>query len=100
MQGTVYDAEKVVFSKMADVSISTELEEILVGYARSLATSRDQVERSRVKASEVMVSLVPLARKSDRMRAVLGEEVVNALESERSVGIQLNLKRARDSLNE
>lgn len=100
VQDTVYDAEGKLFSRMVDVSMSVELEETLEGYVRSLRTSRDQVERSRLKASEVVTSLVPLACKSDRIRALLGQEITNALEDERSVGVQLSLKRAQKSLYE
>lgn len=98
MQDIVYDAEGKLFSRMTDVGMSVELEKILEGYVRSLRASRDQVERSRLKASEVVASLVPLARKSDRIKTLLGQEISNALDDERSVGVQLSLKRAQKSL--
>lgn len=98
VQDIVYDAEGKLFSRMTDVGMSVELEEILEGYVRSLRSSRDQVERSRLKASEVVASLVPLARKSDRIRALMGQEISNALDDERSAGVQLSLKRAQKLL--
>ena len=100
VQDVVYDAAGKLFSRMADVGMSVELEATLEGYVRSLRASRDQVERSRLKASGVVASLVPLARKSDRMRASLGQEISHALDDERSVEIQLSLKRAQESLYE
>ena len=96
---TIYDAEKGVFGKMAGVSMSDGLEETLIDYAESLSTSREQVERSRLKASEVITCLVPLARKSNRMKALLVQQMSDTIDNERSVSIQLSLKRARDSLN-
>ena len=98
VQDMVYDAEGKLFSRMTDVGMSVELEEILEGYVRSLRASRDQVERSRLKASEVVASLVPLARKSDRIKTLLGQDISKALDDERSVGVQLSLKRAQKSL--
>ena len=101
VQDAIYDAEERLFDKMANVSMTdNDLEGTLVDYAKSLATSHDQVERSRVKASKVFLSLVPLARNSDGMKTVLDQEISNAIDGERAASIQLSLKRARDSLRD
>lgn len=100
VQDAIYDAEKKAFGKMAGVDMDASLEETLIDYAKSLSTSRDQVERSRLKASEVVNSLALLARNSDRMKGLLDQQISDTINDERSVAVQLSLKRARDSLND
>ena len=99
VQEAIYEAEEGLFDKMKEVSMDAELEETLACYAKSLSNSHDQVERIRLKASEVMISLLPVARKSDRIRAVLSDGITNALAIERSLPIQINLKKAREGLS-
>ena len=99
VQDAIYDAEKKTFGKMVDSSITDTLAETVIDYAKSLSISRHQVERSRLKASEVMISLAPIAHDSKHMREVLGQEISNLMIDERSVVVQLSLKRAQDLLN-
>lgn len=100
MQDAIYDAEKQVFAKMVDSSMTDSLRETVIDYAKSLSTSRHQVERSRLKASEVMISLAPLAHNSKHMKEVLSQEISNLIIDERSVVVQLSLKRAQDLLTQ
>ena len=100
MQDAIYDAEKQMFGKMVDSDMTASLGDTVVDYAQSLSRSRHQVERSRLKASEVMISLAPLARNSKHMREVLIQRISNLMIDERSVVVQLSLKRAQDLLND
>ena len=87
-----------MFGKMVGSSMTDSLEETVIGYAKSLSISRHQVERSRLKASEVMISLAPLAHNSGHMREALSQEISKLMIDERSVVVQLSLKRAQDLL--
>ena len=100
MQDAIYDAEKQTFGKMVDSNMTDSLGETVVDYAQSLSRSRHQVERSRLKASEVMISLAPLAQNSKHMREVLMQVTSNLMMDERSVVVQLSLKRAQGLLND
>ena len=95
----IYEAEQGLFDKMVDVRMSNGLEETLIDYAESLGATQDQVERNRMKASEVMISLATLARKSDRVKAILNRQVSFAFKQERSAGIQVSLQRVHKLLN-
>ena len=99
VQATIYDEEVKLFGKMANIRMNNKLEESVVGYVKNLSTSRDLVERSRHKGSDVMVSMVPLARHSDRIRSALSQAIAQARVNERSVSIQRSLQGAFESLD-
>ena len=94
----MYDAEKRCFDRINEVQdevLPGPLESILVEYVKQLLGSSEQVEQTRLKASEAAVSMAGLARKGNSIKTVLREELGRARAQERSVPVQQSLERAR-----
>ena len=94
----VYDAEKKFFERLNGVqgeALSGPLESILIEYVKQLFGSSEQVEQTRLKASEAAVSVAPLVSKGDSIKTVFAEQLDTARAQERSVSVQQSLERAR-----
>lgn len=94
----IYDAQKKVFERLngvQDEALSAPLESILVEYVKQLFSSSEQVEQTRLKASEAAVSLASLMSKGKSIRTVFTAEVASARAQERSLSVQQSLDRAR-----
>lgn len=100
---SIYDAEKGLFERLEaqdQTSLTTPLEEVLVGYVKTMFTQHDCVEQTRMKAAEASMAMVPLACKSKRIALVLAHAIADARKEERSESIQHCLDRARKGLEE
>ena len=98
----IYDAEKKVFERLNGVqgeALAGPLETILIEYVKQLFGSSEQVEQTRLKASEAAVSVAPLASKGKRITTVFTEQLASARAQERSVSVQQSLDRARAALD-
>lgn len=94
----IYDAQKELFERLNGVQddrLSGPLEAILVEYVKQLFGSKEQVEQTRLKASEAAMAVAPMASKGVRIKAVLTEDLASARAQERSVTVQQSLERAR-----
>lgn len=95
----IYDADKELFERLEGVLDDTlpgPLEAILVGFVKELFSSKEeQVEQTRLKASEAAIAVAPMARRGMGMKAALREELARASADERSVSVQQSLDRAR-----
>lgn len=98
----IYDAEKKVFERLNGVqgeALPGPLETILIEYVKQLFGSSEQVEQTRLKASEAAVSVAPLVSKGKRITTVFTEQLASARAQERSVSVQQSLDRARAALD-
>lgn len=94
----MYDAQKELFERVngvQDDALSGPLETILVEYVKQLFGWREQVEQTRLKASEAAVAVARIASKGTRIKAALTESLASARAQERSVSVQQSLDRAR-----
>ena len=94
----VYDAQKRLFDRLSEVqdgALSGPLESILIEYLKQLFGTSEQVEQTRLKASEAAVSIAPLARRGNKIKRIFMEELASARGQERSVSVQQALDRAR-----
>ena len=94
----IYDGERKLFERMNEVekeALSEAVEGILVEYVKQLFSGNEQVEQTRLKASEAAISLGRLVRRGQRIRIVFSEHLATARAQERSVSVQDNLERGR-----
>ena len=94
----IYGAQKKLFERLNGVqndALSGPLESILIEYVKQLFGSSEQVEQTRLKASEAAVSAAPLVSKGEGIKRVFTEELATARAQERSVSVQQSLDRAR-----
>ena len=96
----IYDAQKELFEKLDDVQLSESLEAILVVYVKQFFGSGDEVEQTRVKASEAAVAVARIASKGTLTKAAFAESLASARAQERSVSIQQSLDRTKKILEE
>ena len=99
----IYDAEKELFDRLEGVQdgvLSGPLEAILVEFVKQLFSSKDeQVEQTRLKASEAAMAIAPMASRAMGMKVVLTEELARARAHERSLTVQQSLDRARKTVD-
>ena len=98
----IYDAQKGLFERLNGVqhdALSEPLESILVEYVKQLLGSSEQVEQTRLKASQAVVAVAPIVRKGIRIQAAFTEDFATARAQERSVSVQQSLDRARKIVN-
>ncbi|CAF9933379.1 MAG: proteasome component M29 [Alectoria fallacina] len=98
----IYDAQKKLFERLNGVqhdALAGPLETILVEYVKQLFSSSEQVEQTRLKASEAAVSAAPLVSKGKAIKRVFAEELATARAQERSGSVQQSLDRARKILD-
>lgn len=94
----IYDGQKELFERLNKVqheALSGPLETILVEYVKQLFGSSEQVEQTRLKASEAAIAVAPIVQKGRRIKAALTEDLATARAQERSVSVQQSLDRAR-----
>ncbi len=94
----IYDAQKRLFDRLNEVhhdALRGPLESILVEYVKQLFSTSEQVEQTRLKASEAAVSVAPLVSKGNSIKIVFTEHLATARAQERSVSVQQSLERAR-----
>ncbi len=94
----IYDAQKKLFDRLNEVhhdALQGPLESILVEYVKQLFSTSEQVEQTRLKASEAAVSVAPLVSKGNSIKTVFTEHLATARAQERSVSVQQSLERAR-----
>ncbi len=99
----IYDAQKGLFERLNGVdddAISEPLESILVEYVKQIFGSSEQVEQTRLKASEAAIAVAPIASKGIRIKATFREGLAIARAQERSVSVQQSLDRARKIVDE
>lgn len=82
--------------EVEDEALPEPLESILVEYVKQLFGGSEQVEQTRLKASEAAVSMARLTRKGKSIKTTLREELGRARAQERSVPVQQSLDRARE----
>lgn len=100
---SIYDAERGLFERLDTetlTSLTASLEEILVGYVKTMFSRHDRVEQTRMKAAEASVAVAPIARKSQRIALVLAHAITDARREERSVSIHECFDRAQKLLEE
>ena len=93
----IYDAQKRCFDRLhqlQDDALPTALESILIEYVKQVFGSSEQVEQTRLKASEAAVAVAPLVRRGTSIRRIFMEELATARAQERSVPVQQTLDRA------
>lgn len=94
----IYEAQKKLFDRVDEVerdALPSELESVLIYYVKQLFNSGEQVEQTRLKASEAAVSVARLVRKGESIKRVFREELGRAGAQERSMSVQQKLERAR-----
>ena len=99
----IYDGEKKCFDRLhavQDGSLPLPLESVLVKYVEQLFGSKEQVEQTRLKASEAAVSVAPLVRQGNSIKTVFREQLATARAQERSVPVQQSLDRAGKMVDE
>ena len=99
----IYDGQKKCFDRLHEVqdgSLSLPLESVLVEYVKQLFGSNEQVEQTRLKASEAAVSVAPLVRRGNSIKTVFREHLATARAQERSVPVQESLDRAGKMVDE
>ena len=99
----IYDGQKKCFDRLHEVqdgSLPLALEGVLVKYVEQLFGSKEQVEQTRLKASEAAVSMAPLVRQGNSIKTVFREQLATARAQERSVPVQQSLDRAGKMVDE
>ena len=94
----IYDGQKKVFDRLNEVqheAIPIPFESILFEYAKQLFGSGEQVEQTRLKASEAAVSVARLVHLGKSIKRGFTELLVTARTQERSLSVRQNLDRAR-----
>ncbi|KAK4692039.1 proteasome component ECM29, partial [Lecanoromycetidae sp. Uapishka_2] len=94
----IYDAQKTLFERLskADLkSISGPLEDVLIEYVHRAFGFTEQVEQTRLKATEAAIALAPIASRGARIKADFGKELAAAKVQERSISVQQGLDRAK-----
>lgn len=97
----IYDGEKTLFERLSKLQESlpvATLETILSDYTLQIFASADSVEQTRLKAAETVNAIAPIARRSGRLKSILGERLAEARGQERSSSVQQSLDRARKLL--
>lgn len=95
----MYDGQRGFLDRLGEVedeALPEPLESILVEYVKQLFGGSEQVEQTRLKASEAAVSMARLTRKGKSIKTTLREELGRARAQERSVPVQQSLDRARE----
>ena len=98
----IYDSQKSFFERLNAVQhepLPGPLENNLLEYVKQIFSSSEQVEQTRLKASEAAVSAVPLVSKGQNIKMVFTKELARARAEERSVSVQQSLDRARKILD-
>ena len=99
VQEAVFEAEKILFEKMAtENGISAPLDTLLVEYAKMLFGQEDTAEPVRVKATGVIAAIAVRARKGTQLRALLEQEIVAVGMKDPSISVQHGLDHAREAL--
>ena len=99
----IYEGEKKCFDRLYEVqdgSLALPLESVLVEYVKQLFGAKEQVEQTRLKASEAAVSVARLVRQGSNIRTVFREQLATARAQERSVPVQQSLDRAGKMVDE
>ena len=99
----ICDGQRKCFDRLQEVqdgSLPLPLESVLVQYVKQLFGSNEQVEQTRLKASEAAVSIAPLVRQGNSIKTVFREQLATARAQERSVPIQQSLDRAVKMVDE
>lgn len=94
----IYDAQKGLFERLngvEDDALSGPMESILIEYVKQLFGSSEQVEQTRLKASEAAMAMAPIASKGRHIKAAFTEALASAGAQERSVSVEQSLERAR-----
>ena len=94
----IYDGQKKLFDRLNEVQydmLPSPFERILVGYVKQIFHFSEQVEQTRLKGSEAVLSVARLVSKGDSIKAVFAEHIASARAHERSVSVQQSLDRAR-----
>ena len=93
----MYDGQRGFLDRLDEVedeALPEPLESILAEYVKQLFGGSEQVEQTRLKASEAAVSMARLTRKGKSIKTGLREELGRARAQERSVPVQQSLDRA------
>ena len=94
----LFDAEKSLFPKFRSLdqaALPGPVEDVLIGFAKTLFRSHDAVEQTRMKAAEAVVAMAALGKRSERLRSALAEDLKDTREKERSGGVRGLLEKAR-----
>ena len=94
----IYDAQKKLFDRLNEAGLDAlpgSLESILTEYVKQLFGSNEQVEQTRLKASEAAVAVAPLVSKGKSIKIVFTEGLATVRTQERSVSVQQSLDRAK-----
>ena len=99
----IYDGEKILFDRLGQVSFEAPLphllEDVLLEYVKQVFASNDQVEQTRIKATESAIALAPIANRGSRLKNEFVEALLAAREEERSLPVQQGLDRAMKILD-
>ena len=99
----IYDGEKECFDRLHEVQdgpLPLALESVLAQYVLELFGSNEQVEQTRLKASEAAVSVARLVGQGNSIKRVFREQLTTARAQERSVPVQQSLDRAGKIVDE
>ena len=98
----IYDGLKSLFGRLGQVGLEALpdlLEGILLDYVKQVFASSDQVEQTRLKASDAAVALASIANKGARLKVKFVEALSAARAEERSFPVQQSLGRANKILD-
>ncbi|KAL9603353.1 MAG: hypothetical protein Q9219_001215 [cf. Caloplaca sp. 3 TL-2023] len=101
VQNAVFDGDKALFEKLqrtVQPPVPEALTHALMEYIPTLFGTSEQVEDTRLKASEAVSAFAPLTRSSEEMRALLISGINSTKSTERSVTVQQSLDRARRAI--
>ena len=97
----LFDAEKSLFAKLqahAPDPLPAHVEDVLIGFAKTLFRAHDAAEPTRMKAAEAVAVLAALRTRGDRLRRALAEGLDDAQAKERSAGVKGVLGKARTEM--
>ena len=97
----IYDGQKELFERFddrKDDELPGSVETMLVEYVKLLDGSMEQVEQSRLKASEAAFAMAPMASKGVGSKTALAKYIATAREQERSASVEQRLERAMKRL--
>ena len=98
----VYDGLKSLFVRLRQVGLETlpdSMEGVLLQYVEQVFASGDQVEQTRLKASDAAFALAPIASKGVRLKVKFLQTLEATRTEERSFPVQQSLDRAKKFAN-
>ena len=95
---SIYDGQKKLFDRVNEVQhipLPAPLEHILEEYVKQVFSASEQVEETRLKASQAAMSMAGVVSKGKGIQRVFSEQLATARAQERSLPVQQRLDQAK-----